>query len=357
MTDDKAILDLLGPLMRALEMLAFVARHVHPPDFDRLMESVGAPDEELRAARARQGEWPRHCRELAPRSMRRAMRSLRLFPGCARCRRRVARSAVCTARSGCCRRRWSPLPARRRSPAGEPVLSGPGVACRRGPAAGLARRPRPGRHRGHALRRSGAGRVLALCAETYAPTRLAAGRGAARRQRDRAAVPLELAADARSRGAILAAPTSIGSTWALMRRDPDTPNLARILDSRQVALERRSRRLLLTGMSDGGTFTYVSGLDAASPFTHLAPVVGGVPSAAAANGRSQIGCGGYPSTSPTVRSTGCSRWSWRGRRHRALARAGANVTYREIDDLSHTYPREINATLLDWMSATPATPR
>jgi phospholipase/carboxylesterase len=59
-TDDKAILDLLGPLMRALEMLAFVARHVHPPDFDRLMESVGGPDEELREARARQGEWPRH---------------------------------------------------------------------------------------------------------------------------------------------------------------------------------------------------------------------------------------------------------------------------------------------------------
>ena len=29
---------------------------------------------------------------------------------------------------------------------------------------------------------------------------------------------------------------------------------------------------LLTGMSDGGTFTYVSGLDEASPFTHLAPV-------------------------------------------------------------------------------------
>jgi phospholipase/carboxylesterase len=38
--------------------------------------------------------------------------------------------------------------------------------------------------------------------------------------------------------------------------------------------------------------------------------------------------------------------------HRVLARAGAVVTYREIDDLSHTYPREINATLLDWMSAT-----
>ena len=31
-------------------------------------------------------------------------------------------------------------------------------------------------------------------------------------------------------------------------------------------------RLLLTGMSDGGTFTLLSGLDEQSPFTHLAPV-------------------------------------------------------------------------------------
>src|SRR3546814_19642875 len=31
------------------------------------------------------------------------------------------------------------------------------------------------------------------------------------------------------------------------------------------------RRVLLTGMSDGGTFCWVSGLLADSPFTHLAP--------------------------------------------------------------------------------------
>ena len=35
----------------------------------------------------------------------------------------------------------------------------------------------------------------------------------------------------------------------------------------------------------------------------------------------------------------------------ALAAAGARVTYREIEDLSHTYPGEINAGLLDWMSS------
>lgn len=31
-----------------------------------------------------------------------------------------------------------------------------------------------------------------------------------------------------------------------------------------------------------------------------------------------------------------------------LSAAGANVTYREIADLSHTYPSEENARIADW---------
>jgi phospholipase/carboxylesterase len=33
----------------------------------------------------------------------------------------------------------------------------------------------------------------------------------------------------------------------------------------------------------------------------------------------------------------------------ALTAAGARVTYREIENLSHTYPREENARILDWL--------
>ena len=78
--------------------------------------------------------------------------------------------------------------------------------------------------------------------------------------------------DARSRGAILVAPTSVESTWALTGPDADTPNLARILEFIRSRWNVDATRLLLTGMSDGGTFTYVSALEAGSPFTHLAPV-------------------------------------------------------------------------------------
>ena len=36
-----------------------------------------------------------------------------------------------------------------------------------------------------------------------------------------------------------------------------------------------------------------------------------------------------------------------------LAQAGADVTYREVADLSHTYPRDENARILDWFLPTP----
>jgi len=35
----------------------------------------------------------------------------------------------------------------------------------------------------------------------------------------------------------------------------------------------------------------------------------------------------------------------------ALSAAGASVIYCELDDLSHTYPREINAQILRWLNA------
>jgi phospholipase/carboxylesterase len=33
-----------------------------------------------------------------------------------------------------------------------------------------------------------------------------------------------------------------------------------------------------------------------------------------------------------------------------LSAAGADVIYRELDDLSHCYPREMNAEILSWLS-------
>ena len=158
--------------------------------------------------------------------------------------------------------------------------------------------------------------------------------------------------DARSFEAIVVAPTAIGRTWALMGDDADTPHLHRILDAVGARWRIDETRLLLTGMSDGGTFCYVSGLETGSRFTHLAPVSATFhPMMAAMADPARLG--GLP-----VRIThGARDWMFpvevARRASEALAAAGADAGFRVIEDLSHCYPREINATLLQWLRDTP----
>ena len=56
MTEDEAttVSVVLHPLLRALEMLAFVARHLHPPHLAELLDSIGRPDDALKTALAAQ---------------------------------------------------------------------------------------------------------------------------------------------------------------------------------------------------------------------------------------------------------------------------------------------------------------
>jgi phospholipase/carboxylesterase len=155
--------------------------------------------------------------------------------------------------------------------------------------------------------------------------------------------------DARSRGAILIAPTAVGNTWALMGDDVDTQNLMRILELARSRWNIDPERMLLTGMSDGGTFCYVTGLESASPFTHLAPVAATFHPLMAemADAKRLRGL-------PLHIVHGRLDWMFpvqvARQTQQALTAAGANVAYRELDDLSHTYPREINAEILAWMN-------
>jgi phospholipase/carboxylesterase len=154
--------------------------------------------------------------------------------------------------------------------------------------------------------------------------------------------------DARSHGAVVVAPTAAGPTWAVMGEDADTPNLARILDLVQSRWNIDSSRLLLTGMSDGGTFCYVTGLESTSPFTHLGPVASTFHPLMAEMADAERLRG-----LPIYLVHGRLDWMFpvqvARQTHEALSAAGAEVIYREIDDLSHCYPREINAPMLNWL--------
>src|SRR5690242_7121494 len=52
------IVAVLPPLLQSLEALSFIARHLNPPDFGRVMEEAATPDDALRSARARLGDGP-----------------------------------------------------------------------------------------------------------------------------------------------------------------------------------------------------------------------------------------------------------------------------------------------------------
>ena len=153
----------------------------------------------------------------------------------------------------------------------------------------------------------------------------------------------------RSRNAVLISPTSREGTWSLMGPDIDSDNLHAMVRYAKDNWNIDEERVLLTGMSDGGTFSYVSGLRQDSPFTHLAP--------SSASFHPMIVEASDPGRLqglPIYLMHGALDWMFpvdvaRSARD-SFSAAGADVTYREIDDLSHTYPVEENPRIFDWLA-------
>lgn len=337
---------LLGALLRALETLDHCARHVRPDDLERLAPLVVDADRDLRAAVESLSPWPEAyagLRGALDASAEPALRALGEF--------RVA--ATGTGDLGGVYRALRLLP--RAQEALYELSRLPPVSLYFLDADGVGRKERlaaaaPSGRAGpiHVGNEPGSRGGFSL----YVPEDYDAGRE----------YPLVMALHggsghgrrflwtwlrtARSRNLILVAPTSVGPTWALTGPDPDTPNLSRILDAVCAEWTVDRSRLLLTGMSDGGTFTYVSGLDEASPFTHLAPVAAAF-HPMLAEMASPARLRGLP-----IRIThGALDWMFPVAMARdaqqALARRGAAVALREIADLSHCYPAEINPDLAD----------
>jgi phospholipase/carboxylesterase len=351
------IVALLPPLLQSIDALAFVARHLNPADYAAVLDAVGAPDEALAAARSRLSVWPEklaHVRarlEAASDEALAGFAGLRAVPGDPDGIRSAFRALRHAPRA---QEALYPLAAT--LPPVSQFFLDPSVRDVSGLIArldGLA----PSENTGvmHGGGEPGArGGFSMYVPEYYTPERrwplvmaMHGGSGNGR------AFLWSWLRDARSFGAIVIAPTASGGTWALMEEDRDTPNLLRILDHVRARWNIDAGRMLLTGMSDGGTFSYVSGLEATSPFTHLAPVSASFhPFLAEAADEQRL------RDLPIFVTHGRLDWMFpvqlAQQAEQALSQAGARVTYREIDDLSHTYPREINAELLRWLEATPA---
>jgi phospholipase/carboxylesterase len=345
------IVAVLPPLLQSLEALGFVARHLNPPQFDAVMQAAGEPHVALRSVRPRLTEWPAEFSGIRTSLETASDAALAAFDGL----RAVQNGngdlvAVFRALRYLPRAQEALYPLTAKLP---PVSSFFVEPALREDAVLLARLAEPaGENTGimHDHNEPGSrGGFSLYVPEYYTPDRswplvmaLHGGSGNGR------GFLWSWLADARSHGAILIAPTASGSTWALMGDDIDTPNLVRILESVRSRWNVDSGRMLLTGMSDGGTFSYVSGLENASSFTHLAPV-----SATFHPLMAEMADADRLRGLPIHIVHGKLDWMFpvqvARQTRQLLSAAGADVTYRELDDLSHCYPREINAEILKWL--------
>jgi phospholipase/carboxylesterase len=343
---------LLPPLLQSLEALGFVARYLHPPDFDRVMEVVGESEQALQTASSGLTEWPPRFASVRASLKAASDAALAAFAGL----RSVLHghgdlAQVFRALRYFPRAQEALYPLAAGFPPVNTFFVDPAL---RENADLLARLAKPAAHNTgviHDRNEPGSrGGFSLYVPEYYTEDRswplvvaLHGGSGNGR------GFLWSWLRDARSFGAILLAPTATGSTWALMGEDNDTPNLMRFLETVRSRWNVDPTRLLLTGMSDGGTFCYVSGLKSGSPFTHLAPVAATFHPmmAAIADAERLRGL-------PVCLVHGSLDWMFPvqvARQTRdALSAAGADVSYREIGDLSHCYPREANAGILRWLN-------
>ncbi|SDT07877.1 phospholipase [Bradyrhizobium canariense] len=345
------IVAVVPPLLQSLETLAFVARYLNPPDFGRVMQAAGTPDQALQAVRRRLVDWPEEFADFQTSLEAASDAVLAAFEGL----RAVQNGngdlmAVFRALRYAPRAQEALYPLAAKFPPVSRFFVDPALRDDADLSALLAAPAQPDTGIVHDHDESGSrGGFSLYVPEYYTPDRawplvmaLHGGSGNGRN------FLWSWLRDARSLGAILIAPTATGSTWALMGEDTDTPNLARILDQVRSRWNVDPERLLLTGMSDGGTYCYVTGLESASPFTHLAPVASTFHPLMAEMADAQRLRG-----LPVYLVHGRLDWMFpvqvARQTREALSAAGADVTYRELDDLSHSYPREMNPAILNWL--------
>src|SRR5580704_15005687 len=253
MIDD--VVAVLPPLLQSLEALGFVARHFHPPSFDRVMQAAGQPDEDLSAVRPRLANWPAEFSDLrssletasdAALSAFSGLRAVQAGQGDITLAFRALRQLP--------RAEEALYPLAAKFPPVSSFFLNPELCDDAGLLARLAApaKAATGIIHDNNEPRSRGGFSLYV-PEYYTPDRswplvmaLHGGSG------NGCGFLWRWLRDARSLGAILVTPTALGSTWALMGEDADTANLSRILESVRSRWTIDSTKLLLTGMSDGG---------------------------------------------------------------------------------------------------------
>ena len=150
---------------------------------------------------------------------------------------------------------------------------------------------------------------------------------------------------ARSREYMLLAPKSLDVTWSILQPERDAASVVAMLEEvcSEFAVDRS--RVYLSGLSDGGTFTYLLGLSRPELFAGIAPVAGDLHGMMDSMLRQKQGAelpiymvhGALDHIFPveTIRSG-----------HALLTRLGYNARYEELPEWGHSYCSFVNERLV-----------
>lgn len=155
---------------------------------------------------------------------------------------------------------------------------------------------------------------------------------------------------AKSQGYLLLSPKSLGPTWSVLQPSVDIRSIQAMMDEVCATYAVDRRRVYLSGLSDGGTFSYILGLSCPDRFVGIAPIAGDL----------------HPMVDPLLRQKkgidvplfvvhGAKDFIFDVRSVRAscdlLKKIGYNLTYTELPEWGHAYTYSINEQLvLPWFA-------
>ncbi len=158
---------------------------------------------------------------------------------------------------------------------------------------------------------------------------------------------------ARSRGYILLSPKSLGPTWDMTMQSADTSSVVAMLAEveREYSIDRS--RVYLTGLSDGGIFTYILGIERHDLFAGLAVVAGALHMAVDPMLRE-----GRAKDVPLFVIHGVHDFifpvAFTRQTCELMKGLGYNVRYEELPEWGHAFPYSINQNLvLPWFESLP----
>ena len=158
---------------------------------------------------------------------------------------------------------------------------------------------------------------------------------------------------ARSRGYAILAPKSLDNTWDMSVPSLDTASILRALDEVMAAYSIDASRIYLTGLSDGGIFTYIMGIEHSQLFRGLAPIAGALHPVVDPMLRR-----GLAKDTPMFVIHGVHDFifpvAFTRQTCKLLKDIGYNLKYEELPEWGHAYPYSINEKMvLPWFESLP----